>query len=67
MRLQILVEENIEAEYLEAHISVFVAPLVTSSDLRFMSNTRFDYDVLDSIHDFLEIDTVPPEPLLQLK
>ena len=67
MWLQILVKKDIETKNLEAHVSVFIASLIASCNLRLVSNTRLDHDILDSIHDLLEIDTVPLEPFLELE
>ena len=67
MRLQILIQQNIEAKYLKAYISIFVASLVAAGDLRLVGNASLDYNVLDSIHDLRKVDSVSLEPFLKLK
>jgi hypothetical protein len=67
MRFQMLVEQNIEAVYFEAHISVLVAPLIAAGDLRLVRYACFDDDIFDSVHDFGEVDSIPLEPFLELE
>lgn len=67
MRLQILIQQNIEAKYLKADISIFVAPLVAACDLRLVGNASLDDNVLDSIHNLWKVNPVSLEPFLKLK
>ena len=67
MRSQFGVKQDIESEDLEANISVFVTAGVRAGDLWLVSYARFDDDVLDSVHDLFEINSVFVEPVGQLK
>lgn len=66
MRSQFRVKQNVKPEYLEANIPIFVTARVCTGNLWFVSNARFDNDILDSIHYLFEIDAVFVKPVGQL-
>ena len=63
MGSQLLVKQDIEAVYFKAYISVFVASIVRRCDLRFVSDTCFNYNIFDSIEDLIIVNAIFRKPV----